>query len=352
MTPKVFIGWAFTAIVMVIAAVAIAFSQPAIMTVNLDNEPAFPKVRGNANVITKIVIGSPEDSFALIRSEAGPWIASDKFGYPADSKKVRELIVTMADMKLIEAKTKRPDRYARLEVEDLDEGDAGSRRVRLETAGDAVLAETLVGKNRYRLTGRSESGTYIRRPGEAQAWLASGKLSPDTRLVNWLDREIVDLARGSVQRVEISPHGGQAYVATRADSGAAFRIEDLPEGRKVKDGATRSLDNVLANVDLDDVKPRGEVELPVERHSAAVTTFGGVAVAVELAKIDEAHWAVFSANYVGDSTEDVEAGKTAQARVEEINNRVGGWVYQIPDYIAQRLSKPLYEFLEPSEKTS
>lgn len=350
MTPKVFVGWAFAAVASAVAAVAVALGQPAISTVALDHEPAFPMVRGKANDVAKLGIRSADGSFTLERGDDGRWIAADKFGYPADSKKVRELIVTMADMKLIEAKTRRPDRYARLEVEDVDDPDAQSRHVRLETADGTVLAEAIIGKNRYRLTGRSESGTYIRRPGEALAWLASGHLSPDKSLTGWLETGIVDLARETVRRVEISPHGGQPYVAARADKDAAFRIDNVPEGRAVKEGATSSFEYVLANVDLTDVAPRSQIDLPAARHKAAVTTFDGFEVSVELGEIDEAHWAVFSARYAG--APDADTAAAARERVQEFNDRVGAWIYQIPAYVAERLSKPIDELLEESQTTS
>lgn len=352
MNPKIFVGWAFAAVVFAIAAVAVAFNQPSISTVNLENEAAFPEVRDKANDVSKITITTGEGSFALTRKEDGNWVAPEKYDYPAASKKVRELIVTMADMKLVEPKTAQADRFTRLEVEDIDVEGSNSRLVRLETANGDVVAEAIFGKTRYRLTGRSESGTYIRRPGEQQAWLASGKVNVENELDDWLEKEIVHLSSDSVRRVELTPHGGQTYSAERTDKEGDFQVAGVPEGRKLKDGATNSLAPVLAYVDLKDVRPRGEFEMPAERHTARAATFDGVEVSVEFAKTDDANWAVFSARYVGDSAEESEEAKAARERAEEINDRVKDWAYQIADHVAARLSKPIEDLLEDEDKTS
>lgn len=352
MRPKIFLGWAIAAIVGAVAAVAVALGQPAIATVNLNTEQAFPALRSKPNDVSKVTVTTADGSFSLVRGKSGEWTAPDKFGYPADDKKVRELIVTMRDMKLIEPKTTRPDRFARLDVEDVTGKGAKSRKVRLETASGEVLAEAIVGKNRYRLTGLQDSGTYIRLAKGKRAWLASGKLSVGKTLADWLDREVVNLASDSVGRVDISPQGAQAYSVERPNKDTPFQLEPVPDGRSVNKELIPPLASALAYVEFDDVKPRTDLALPAERHRAKVTTFDGVEVSVEVAKVGKADWAVFSARYAGDPAADTDAAKAARERAEKIDRRVRDWAYQIPEHVAKRLSKPIEEYLVSQKKTS
>ena len=50
-------------------------------------------------------------------------------------------------------------------------------------------------------SGTEPSGTYIRHPGEAQSWLASGAVQPETKVTGWLDDEVVKLAPDTLRRI-------------------------------------------------------------------------------------------------------------------------------------------------------
>jgi len=151
MTPRVVLGLAVVTLITTGAAIWITLQQPAAGPVQVGDEPAFPALRERPDAVAKVIVTSPEGTFTLTRA-ANRWVATDRHDYPVAPDKLRELVVQLADMRLIEAKTSRPDRHARLEVEDVTEG-ASSRQVRLEDAGGAVLAEAIIGKRRQRLTG-------------------------------------------------------------------------------------------------------------------------------------------------------------------------------------------------------
>ena len=177
MTPRFVLGLALVTLLTTGAAVWVTLQQPAASPVQIGDEPAFPALREQPDAVAKVIVTAPEGTFTLTRAE-DRWVAADRHDYPVAAGKLRELVVQLADMKLIEAKTSRPERYARLEVEDVAAG-ASSRQIRLEDADGKVLAEAIIGKQRQRLTGAEPSGTYLRRPGEAQSWLDVGPAPVD-----------------------------------------------------------------------------------------------------------------------------------------------------------------------------
>ena len=73
----------------------------------------------------------------------------------------------LAEAELVEAKTRRADRYALLELEDPAAKDAKSRLVRVLDGKGSVLAEVVVGKKRIDAFGVGKSGTYVRKPADA-----------------------------------------------------------------------------------------------------------------------------------------------------------------------------------------
>ena len=159
MNPKVFLVLAAITLATTVAATFAVLSQPAVTTLQLVDEPAFPALRENPDAVAKLVVATPEGTITLVRETGARWAALERFGYPVDRKRVRELVVALADMRLIERKTAQPERYARLQVEAPDAEGAQSQLVRLESADGKVLAEAIIGKERDRLTGTAPSGT-------------------------------------------------------------------------------------------------------------------------------------------------------------------------------------------------
>ncbi|MGH6944861.1 MAG: DUF4340 domain-containing protein, partial [Geminicoccaceae bacterium] len=387
------------------AAVIVSLGRPTAAPVHYVDEPAFPALHDNPDAVQKVIMKGPDNSFSLVRESPDRWVAPDRANYPVATDDVRKLIVGLADMRLTEPKTKEPDLYGRIEVKDVDAKDAKSRLVRLEGAGGKVLAEAIIGKERYRLTGSQATGTYIRRPGEAQSWLASGAVQPETKVAEWLDDQVVALAGDTLRRIEIRPESGEAYAIARASADAGWQLESLGPDEKTKpDEDFAKLTGALSSVKMEDVKPRGELDWPARHGTAEVTTADGLELTVQLAKIGDDHWALFDASEVEPtaasepaapaqaSGEKVaaadQATPTAQAKpakpdaspgqaaaaespsgatgsegadkkapatkltAEALNQRTASWAYKIPEYLYTRLSTPRSAWLADKGKTS
>jgi Domain of unknown function (DUF4340) len=347
MTPRAVLGLALVTLIATCGALYVTLQQPAAGPARVGDDPAFPALRALPDAVAKVIITTPAGALTLTRSD-DRWVAPDRHDYPVAADKLRELIFQLADMRLIEAKTSRPERYARLEVEDVTDG-AGSRRVRVEDADGAVLAEAIFGKRRERLTGSEHSGTYLRRPGEAQSWLASGGIKVDEKVQDWLDQDIVALPGDSVQRVEIHPPSGQGYSVVRDAPKAELRLDGLAEGETLKkDANLNQLLGTLATVRLEDVQPVREVDWPDQEHTVRVLTFDGIEVTLHLASIGNQHWARVEAAPAAEGKADegkADEGKADEDRAQEIQARTQGWAYQVSNFLFERLTKPREDWL-------
>jgi hypothetical protein len=404
MSPKAFLMLAAVTVVTTVAAVFAIMGQPAVTTLRFVDQPAFPALRENPDAVGKITLTSPAGTITLVRETGDRWTALERYGYPVDRKRVRDLVVALADMRLIERKTAQPERYGRLQVEAPDADKAQSQLVRLETADGKVLAEAIIGKERYRLTGTEPTGTYLRRPDEAQSWLASGGVQIEHEVAKWLDGEIVHLDPAAIRRIEIARAGEPAYAAERTKPDDSLQLSGLAEGEALKQDADLDrLTGALSSVRLDDVKPRDQLSWPAQQHTARIDTFGGVELTVHLAQIDDQYWATFDARRVAPAEEggaapvaeakpdapaaeqgalaaaaaeqqsgppaDQTAGKQDQAGQagaekaaadqpagqqgappldpDQLNQRLGKWAYRLPEHLFKRLSTARSELVQP-----
>jgi hypothetical protein len=350
MTYRAFLGWLVVAVVTVVAALAVVVGRPTSSVDPLSREPVFTELRANPDGVARLTIASRFGAFTFVRAQ-GEWRAPDKYDYPVDSNDVRELVVKLSDMRYIERKTSNPERFERLEVNDIEDELSESVHVRMADAEDRVLAEVIIGRPSARFIDGSVSGTYIRFPEAVEVWLASGAVNVQTRQVPWLDREIVTIPADTVARVVVGSGDGAYEVVREGDGDAAeYVVPQVPEGRKLADRVTQSLTRSLADVALEDVRPRSEFAMPEDARVARVETRDGVAVALRLAEIDQRPWVTVDASYIGGADDTSEAAKAARQTVAGINARVGTWVYWIPSDIFDRLTKPLEEQLEPVKK--
>ena len=348
MSPRAFIALAIVTALAVLGAVAAIVAQPELRRAATPDEPVFPLIEERVNDVAKLEIVSPEAT-VTIAVDGGRWVVRGMHGYPAKPAAVRETILQLKDLKLVEAKTQRPERYARLEVEDVTAPEAKSRQIRLTAADGTILAEAIIGRRRPGALGATNGGTYFRRPGEAQAWLAAGEVSLPQDERSWIETEIVHLPADSVRAIETLHADGTRFQAERPQGGD-FVLENVPEGRAVASDKTQRLGSALAFLSLADVAPADTVTFAAPPNRAMVTSFDGVAVTLEIGEYEGNLWAKVSSRLADDAPSDEAARAAAEKQVAEINDRTGGWAFRLEDFAAIRLLPKVEEFLEQETK--
>src|SRR5689334_16360397 len=169
MSPKGFAALAaVTALSLGLAGWALA-SRDVPVTATAQPEPMFAGLLDHLNEVATIkVSGGGKDASALTlqKGDQGRWLVADRGGYPADAKRVRELALGLANLRLVEAKTAKPDLLPRLDLGDPAKPDAKAREVQLLDKDGKPLAAAIIGKAKYGLYGGARSGVYVRRDGD------------------------------------------------------------------------------------------------------------------------------------------------------------------------------------------
>ena len=205
-----------------------------------------------------------------------------------------------------------------------------------------MIAEAVVGKKRFDAFGASKSGTYVRKPGDAQTWLTNADLGPGReRAATGCRPNVLDLPAAKIAKVTIEIPGEEPLVIAR-DAGDAtkYALVGMPEGKKLKEGA--GIDAHRARGRHHRPGGRAQARLPApagDVSTAKIEADGGLAVTVRLRKDGEDTWA---------SIEATGADGDAKKAADDINKRTQGWEFKIPAFKAQSILKRRADLFEAS----
>ena len=324
-----------TAIMVAVAVAALATGNAGAGRAGSD-QPALPELAQQLGHVASVDIRRSDLHLTFIRN-GNDWLVRQKDDYPADSGKVRRIVLALADMTLVEPKTREPTLYPRLEVEDPVKGK--STLVTIKNEPGAAIAALIVGKRRFDRLGEGNDGVYVRKPGDPQSWLAGGSLDFSSDTASWLSRGIVDISDTRIAKVELTQTDGTRLMLSRAKPAAKFTVENPPKNAKYKsDTVLGEPATALEALDLSDVQATTKLPVPKGATAASYTTFDGLTVTVELFQHDSKDWIAVTATG---------SGKGA-AEAKKIDDRVSHWVYAIPAYKAKMIGTKFADLLAPA----
>jgi len=295
----------------------------------------FPTLASNAGNVAAIEVRQGTKQLTIEKADNG-WRLKERGGYPVPADKVRALMVSLAEADLVEAKTRVADRYGLIDLEDPTGAAAKSRSVRLLDAKGGVVAEAVVGKKRSDAFGFGKVGTYVRKPGDAQTWLANAEVDASADLKDWIKTDVFQVDSSKVSRVTIEIPGEQPLKVERgADKKLA--VLGIPPGLKLKDeGAGDAIARAAAYVDFDDVRKLPAGAAPKDASTVKLEAENGPTVSLRLRKDGDAQWLTVTATGEGD----------AKKAADDITARTAGWEYQIGKSKADSLLKRRSDLLE------
>ena len=309
----------------------------------------FPGLLDRVNDVHSLKITSAEGVFTLRRGEGDNWHLADRSDYPVKFENVKQLVVGLASLRLLEARTARPEMHRRLKLAEpvgeanaLDKGIA----VQLLDKADKPLEGVLIGKTRSIPTGEREGWYYVRRLGDNQSWLTAGRIEVWDKATAWLDTELMVIARPRIERAVAEHADGSKLAVFRDTPGQAdFKVADVPVGKKVAyDSAPNALGAALGFLSFEDVKREADVDFS-KLARTTFTTFDGLRVIIEMDAREQeevARWARFRVESgVQAATldalpeaerKDLKSAEDVAKEIAAINKRVVGWAYLLPKY--------------------
>jgi hypothetical protein len=251
-----------------------------------------------------------------LNRDGDSWRIEQTGGYPARGERIRELLIGLTELRLVEERTSDTARHAEIGVDDPRNEGSTAALLRVLDGQGGVIAELVLGRRRVRTQGNVPESVYVRRPSEAKSWLAEGRMTTDADPQLWINRDMATLAPDRLRRVEINRTGESPLVLARAGEVDAPLEIVTPADHPVADRT--SLDEVARSFDmLTFIEVRRAAEAPGEALGETKFTYtDGLTLTAWPQRDGQVLWVKLRAE--GDSDE----AKAFQARWD-------GWAYQL-----------------------
>jgi len=291
-----------------------------------------PGLEAALNSVTELRLTKGDETHATLKKGAADWVVGER-DYPADSGKVRKLLIDLGTLNVVEEKTHNPTNYPQLGVEDPTSPKATGTRVALVTP--SKVYEIIVGK-----PSGAKSG-FVRLPTQEAALLAAPSITVDADPKRWLDNTLIDIKQERVKAVEEKPAEGPAYTASREKKEQTdFTVSNIPKGRELSSPvAADSIAGALGGMTLDDVRKAGSAGDAKVSH-AIFRTFDGLEIDVAGRKDGTHNLITLAARSTAKETADEAQKLTAQFQ---------NWEYEIPAYKYDAIFTSLDSLLKPVE---
>lgn len=337
----------------------------------------FPVLATRLGDVAEVSVKSKDSEAVLRRSEGkgepGVWTVTSKSNYPADANKVRDALVSLNELKVVDHKTQKPENYAFLGVTDPESKESPSRLVTLKDTTGQVLVGAVLGNTVPAAgapKGEAKTNIYLRRAGEGQAYQAEGRLDPrasfDPDPLSWLDRDVIAVDLSRVKIVTIThADGTRTRIEKESKEAKEFAVRDVPAGRELKyAGAASPTAGALSRVNLDDVLPIQQAsEGATPTGSAEFVTFDGLIVTVETSTKGGTGWATFAARYEEPDLDPVPSNQPPPAatdnadkqkiadgvrkEADDLNRKLTAWAYALPEFKLKQFQTTVDEMLKP-----
>ncbi len=358
-----------------LAVVAVAITALAIFAVQEQmskTKPAegsgrmFSGLIDDVNMVSAIEVNSGEEVFTITRSEKD-WGVVEKSSYPVKYTLVKELILGIAELELVAAKTKDPGRHEALGLKlpgATDNG--GAILVTLLSDEGTVLADLLVG-NTFR---PGDPRRYVRHPDQDQTWLGGGGVDVGREPLNWVETILTQIRHDRVRSVEYINAVGDRSVLEREDrSGFNFTYLNMPDGmRSLSSSKVNTIAGALAFLNFNDVAKVTDFDFNSDTVIVAIfTTWDGLVVRVSTIEQDGKNWAKIEATFdegladpievsddadvaidgsEGEETDVIDPHEVVRVEAREISDRTKGWVYLFDDTKYSELRRGADDFIE------
>jgi len=275
------------------------------------SEPALlPALSERVNAIEALeIIGTDGETVATLHRARERWRMQEKHDYEADFARIHDLLRELARARRLEARTDNPDWYGRLGVATPGDGEGSGVAVRFPGTD---LPGLIVGR-----PDPAGIGRYVRLEEGSRAWLTGQDLDLPAERMEWLERAIMDIPAADIRAVTIRhPDGDEVEIRPGDEEGITWVMLDPPAGREVKPAwQLRQTASVLAQLNMEDVRPHEPAILPEDAVEAVFRTRDGMVFTARTFSDEDGNWVHFRVSE-DESSDRGEAPAESQTRVD------------------------------------
>lgn len=301
------------------------------------NAVLYPKLLNEIELAHSISIQKNNVAINISRDNNG-WVMVEKANFPVEEHKVNDLLLELASIKIVEAKTQDINNFVKIGVADLDVEKSDSTLLTVNDINNKVLASIYIGNtNPTSLQDATVDHIFVRKNGEMQSYLVKGKLPVFTEFNEWVEQPLIKVDTFDLKKVIISQVSKDDEESTDKSSSIVllkkdkddkdFEIENIPEGKELSSNyAISSLSYTLAFMNFDDVAKATDIDGFNPDLNVDIKTFDDKEFKVAIGIINDKPY----------------------AKLVNVNNEDtprANWLYQLADDVYATLSKPLSSYL-------
>ena len=243
------------------------------------------------NSVEKLVIKSSKDT-ATLQKTSDIWTVAERNGYPADFSKIRELITSLWEFKVVRQLDVGPSQFGRLNVIAPGQGDHSGIELDLDDASgksikSLIFGKTFGGENSnadQEEEGASGDGRFVYDPSEKDKVYLSKEnfYTIDPSPKSWLDKDFIR-AEGVKEIERPSSSDGDGWKVSKKDEKAAWELVDAKPGETLNTTVVASLGAFSPS--FEDVKPANTPDSETGLNKAVTVnleTFDGFKYTLEI----------------------------------------------------------------------
>ncbi len=328
-----------SAVTIVIIIAAALFNQSRAPQTSVEKETLFPELTNRINDVSHIEIKSSEDPDVILQKmEDGQWALQSADNYPAQIDKVKDVVVSLSQLKILATKTDNPELYPELGVEGPEGKNTSSLLLTLSNQSGTALASLIVGKPRKTNTGNNRPNLYVRKADAKNALLVEGYLQLKSNNNAWYERNVINIPASRIQDVNIvKSNGAHLLIRKHAEGDTDYKVI---EGKTASPSVLlNKLGTFFEDINVEGVHVVDNFEFSDDVTITTFTTFNGLIITVKNVLSDGKAFAHFSFTTATTSGSNINGkpesnSETISAEEESQlwNQFLSHWVYEIPEF--------------------
>jgi hypothetical protein len=299
-------------------------------------------------VIAKIVIGKDNEAFTLKREGDG-FVVENKDNYPADTRMINNLLTSCLDIRTVEVYTEDETNY-----KDLGVAEANAQGiVKFLDSGGKIITGVIIGKN------CPSGGMYYGRSlNDNKVYVMDNVPWPGASPLEYIDRSLVSMSKADIASITVTSPDSSYNLVSEANGTAAV-LKELPAGKKEKKNECDQVFSAIMNLRFDDVNAVSKIpDLKFDREYTCLLKDSTLYL-IEIAQKDSKTYIKCNVDFTDktqvtkeqgvESQEELkkkEAKLLAREKAKKLQETFAGWIYEIPSYKADYMTKPLAELVE------
>ena len=338
-------------VLIVLVAVGIAaylFSQGdrSINSAEKVGAPILPGLYEALNEVDSLQFaGAGSNVIATLKLQENQWVVVERNNYPADIAKIRSIVLSLAEAKILEQKTSNSELYSKLGVESIEQATAEGMQVTLRY-GDQESA-LIVGKPGPQIN----KNRYVRKADDATSCLVDRKLDVKYDITHWLRKDLLSVEPAEVASVSIVL-ADESRLEIQNDNSEEnkFLVTNLSDpDSQVIDAELHQVTNALSSFQLLDVKTPAEFGDVEPTMTVEYQLKSGANINMTAFKVNDEHFVSIDASTRESSNEEASKSEDVQAFVQKLQNKTKNWIFKIPNVSYDSMYKSEQDVLAITE---